>query len=170
MGLGRIFGGIAIALSLLALKVGLSWSIGGALAADRAPAGPPVEVMRRAGAPEQVRLRRRGDGHFYVHGLVNGQVVEFLVDTGATSVVLTTADAERVGLVLDKDRFDVIGRGASGAVEGQVDLLASVEVEGRIVTNLDAMVADGLEQSLLGQDFLGRLGAVDMSGDVMVLR
>jgi aspartyl protease family protein len=158
-------------LALLPVAIGVACALFLPRPGSRAePAEPPVQVLRSADAPAEVRLRRRGDGHFYLHGLVNGQVVEFLIDTGATNVVLTTADAERVGLRLDKDRFGIIGRGASGAVEGQVDRLDRVEVEGRIVTNLDAMIADGLEQSLLGQDFLGRLGAVEMSGDVMVLR
>lgn len=158
-------------LALLPVAIGVACAFFLPRPGSRAePAEPLVQVLRSADAPAEVRLRRRGDGHFYLHGLVNGQVVEFLVDTGATNVVLTTADAERVGLAVDKERFGVIGRGASGAVEGQVDRLDTVEVEGRIVTNLEAMVADGLEQSLLGQDFLGRLGAVEMSGDVMVLR
>ncbi|HEY0116598.1 MAG TPA: TIGR02281 family clan AA aspartic protease [Allosphingosinicella sp.] len=134
------------------------------------PRGPQVQLMVAHNAPEEVRLKKRGNGHFYVHGMVNGQIVEFMVDTGASGVVLTVADAERVGLPVDRRRWQVIGSGASGPVRGQVDRLDSVEVEGRTVTNLDAMVAVGLRQSLLGQDFLRRFGSVRMSRDQMVLR
>jgi len=59
---------------------------------------------------------------------------------------------------------------AIGAVRGQVNRLDSVEVEGRTVRGLDAMVADGLKVSLLGQDFLKHMGSITMARDVMVLR
>lgn len=134
------------------------------------PAGPQVQVAIAEDAPAEIRLRKRGNGHFYVHGMVNGQIVEFLVDTGASGIVLTVEDAQRVGLPVDRRSWRVIGSGASGAVRGQVNRLDQVEVEGRTVTNLEAMVANGLRISLLGQDFLKRLGSVTMTGDVMVLR
>ncbi len=133
-------------------------------------ARPQVQVMVAQGAPAEVRLKKRGNGHFYVHGMVNGQIVEFMVDTGATGVVLTVEDAARVGLPVDRRRWRVIGSGASGAVRGQVERLESVEVGGRSVTNLDAMVANGLTISLLGQDFLANVGSLTMTGDTMVLR
>jgi aspartyl protease family protein len=136
----------------------------------RGEAAPHVQMMVAANAPAEVRLKQRGNGHFFVHGMVNGQIVEFMVDTGADSVVLTVEDAERVGLPVDRSRWRVVGTGASGPVRGQFERLQSLEVEGRTATGLDAMVAEGLEVSLLGQDFLSRLGSMTMSGDIMVLR
>lgn len=134
------------------------------------PPGPPVEVSRTANAPAEVRLRRQDNGHFYVHAMVNGQLVRFLVDTGATNVVLTMADADRVGIPVKTARMRVIGTGASGDVRGTTARLDSVEMEGRRVTNLNAMVADGLDISLLGQDYLTRIGTLQMAGETMVLR
>ena len=131
---------------------------------------PVMHASVAPNAPEEIRLQRRGDGHFYLHGMVNGQIVEFLVDTGADSVVLTVEDAARAGIHVDKARFEVIGTGASGPVRGQTSLLHSVEVEGRTVTNVRAMIANGLEQSLLGQDFLTRFRSVQMNGSTMILR
>jgi len=144
--------------------------VGFAAAGSHEAPPPRGNAFVAPNAPEEIRLERRGNGHFYVHGMVNGQIVEFLVDTGASSVVLTTADAERVGLPVDKARFQVIGTGAAGPVRGQRNILDSVEVEGRTVTNMPAMIAEGLGQSLLGQDFLTRFGSVQMSGGTMVLR
>jgi aspartyl protease family protein len=138
--------------------------------AESEPAGPQVRVAVAQNAPKEIRLRKRGNGHFYVHGMVNGQLVEFLVDTGASGIALTVEDAQRVGIPVDRRSWTVIGSGASGAVRGQVNRLDKVDVEGRTVTNLEAMVADGLNISLLGQDFLKRMGSVTMTGDVMVLR
>jgi aspartyl protease family protein len=139
-------------------------------AAEPEPAGPQVQVAVAQNAPKEIRLKKRGNGHFYVHGMVNGQLVEFLVDTGASGIALTVADARRVGILVDRRSWTVIGTGASGAVRGQINRLDSVEVEGRTVTNLDAMVANGLTISLLGQDFMKRLASVTMTGDTMVLR
>lgn len=146
---------------------GLTRSLGGHPAE---PAGPPVQVVRTANAPDEVRLRRMGNGHFFVHATVNGQLVRFMIDTGATNVVLTMADAERVGIPLKDRPMRRIGTGASGPVYGQMARLDTVEVEGRQVTNLEAMVADGLDISLLGQDYLTRIGTLQMAGDTMVLR
>ena len=160
---------MGMATKILPIVIGVGWALFWPRA-ERQPPGPVMQVTVAANAPEEIRLQRRGDGHFYLHGMVNGQIVEFLVDTGADSVVLTVEDAARVGLNVDKARFRVIGTGASGAVRGQTNLLDSVEVEGRTVTNMRAMVANGLEQSLLGQDFLTRFNSVQMSGGTMILR
>lgn len=164
-GLKSIIGATIFAVAFIASRGG-----GGEDRSPPAVKGPPVTMTRLANAPAEIRLRRRRDGHFYVHSMVNGQLVEFMIDTGATTIALTTRDAERVGLNVDFKNFTVIGTGASGAVEGQIDRLDSVEIEGRRATNLEAMVADGLDVSLLGQSFLGELTSVQMSGESMILR
>jgi aspartyl protease family protein len=146
-----------------------SWLKPGATRPADAPAGPQSQLLVAQNAPPEIRLKKRGNGHFFVYGMVNGQIVEFLVDTGASGVVLTVKDAQRIGLPINRARWKVIGSGASGAVRGQVERLASLEVEGRTVTELDAMVANGLQVSLLGQDFLRHFG-VTMSRDLMVIR
>ena len=134
-------------------------------------AQPPGEQARSTAAPgEPVRLERSGDGHFYVHGEVDGQLARFLVDTGATSVALTMRDAERLGIKFSQDQFTIVGTGASGPVRGQEVMLRKVVVEGREVTQVRGVVLEGLEISLLGQAFLSRIGSIEMSGDYMVLR
>src|SRR3712207_8230944 len=49
---------------------------------------------------------------FYANVEVNGQLVRFLVDTGATGVALTEADAERIGLQFDRGEYEEVGMGA----------------------------------------------------------
>ena len=61
------------------------------------PRTPAVAAARTGPPPAEVRLERRSDGHFYVHGEVNGQLARFLVDTGASFVALTVEDAKRLG-------------------------------------------------------------------------
>jgi len=155
---------------IMVMTLNLGWWLNSPRAARPPQATSTAQFQLAAAAPEELRLKRRGNGHFYAHGLLDGQIVEFLVDTGASNVVLTVADARRVGLPVNSSRWRVIGTGASGPVRGEVMRVATVELEGRTLTDADVMVAQGLTQSLLGQDFLRQMRSVTMSRDLMVLR
>jgi aspartyl protease family protein len=145
-----------------------------------APSPPPptvepvVAVAKPMSAPEPVIdkvIERSDDGHFYVDAEVNGQLVHFLVDTGASSVVLTMADAKHVGLPFSSDQFRVIARGASGDVSGQIMKIGRVAIGRKEAFDVEgAVVAEGLDVSLLGQSFLSRIGTLVIDGDKMVLR
>jgi aspartyl protease family protein len=132
--------------------------------------GPPVRATSPSEAPHDTELEREANGHFYVHAKVNGQLVRFVVDTGATVVALTREDAERVGLAVDPNNFQVIGEGASGAVAGQNVKIGSIEVDGKLVNDVDGVVLANSNMSLLGQTYLSRLNEVKMSGEYMILR
>ena len=145
--------------------------IGFAASGDRQPASAPVEVAS-TGTREPVvsRIRRAPNGHFYVHATVNGKLVRFMVDTGATMVALTEEDARRVGEGFSPERYETIGTGASGPVSGQDIRIDSVEIEGKRVSNVRGAVVQGLDISLLGQTYLSRMGSVEMTADEMVIR
>ena len=49
-------------------------------------------------APDAIELSRGRDGHFHAELEINGEPVRFMVDTGASDIVLSFRDAERVGL------------------------------------------------------------------------
>ena len=122
---------------------------------------PPVDTV----------LEREANGHFFVTATVNGQPVRFLVDTGASSVVLTSKDARHVGLDFDPGDFRVIGRGASGHVRGTLIKLDHVQIDQKRIENVSAAIAaEGLDVSLLGQSYLSRIGSVSIAGDRMTLR
>jgi aspartyl protease family protein len=113
-------------------------------------------------------IARSADGHFYLDAQVNGAQVHFLVDTGASMVALTPADAQRAGIALPSER--ATARGAGGAVEVMpvtIDRIAIGPLEARDVAGA---VARELPVSLLGQSFLSRVGTVEIRGDRMVLR
>lgn len=116
-------------------------------------------------------LERQSNGHFYTHAKINDkELVHFVVDTGATVVVLTIDDARRLGIPVNPAEFEVVGEGASGPVRGKDIMLDSVEVDGKRVENVPAAVLEGANLSLLGQAYLSRMGQVQMSGDYMVLK
>ena len=148
--------------------IGLMWPTGNA-PAPAAPAGPAAASSAPA-KPIETRLERTPGGHFYVNGEVNGQLVSFVVDTGATAVALTQEDARRVGIAFSPGEFDVIGTGASGPVRGKILMLDKVSIDGKEVTAVRGAVLEGLDVSLLGQSYLSRIGGVEMSGDTMRLK
>ena len=133
-------------------------------------AAPEATSTTYSAVPVETRVRRSQGGHFYVHALVNGQLVRFVVDTGATTVALTPDDAERVGLKVDPSSFQVIGEGAAGPIRGQFVQLDSVNLDGKQVNHIRAMVIDGADISLLGQNYLSQIRSVQMAGDEMILR
>ena len=115
-----------------------------------------------------LRLERAEDGHFYLDAQVNGRSIHFLVDTGASGVALSREDARTAGLPLGAATTKV-GEGASGDVMGQWVQLDSIEVGPRSVSNLPAIVMEGGNQSLLGQNVLREFD-IGVRGDEMVLR
>jgi aspartyl protease family protein len=115
-----------------------------------------------------IRLQREADGHFYVDARVNGGVVHFLVDTGASGVALTQDDARSAGLSLASGSH-MVGEGASGAVMGQWAELDRIEVGDRTISDVSAAVLDGGTQSLLGQEVLREFD-IEVHGDEMLLR
>jgi aspartyl protease family protein len=135
-----------------------------------AASGTPHRVSTPSEPRKVTELERSSSGHFYTHAKVNGQLVRFLVDTGATGVALTVADAERVGIDVDPASFEIVGEGAAGPIRGQLVKLDSVEVEGKLVNDVSGAVLEGSNLSLLGQSYLTRMGEVQMSGEYMILR
>ena len=142
----------------------------GLMLPDSQPEAQPAPPVPPGAPPPEVRLEREGNGHFYVHGEVNGQLARFVVDTGASMVALTMEDAERIGIPFDESDFEIVGTGASGPVLGQMVKLDRVVVAGRELRDVSGAVLDGLEISLLGQSVLTRIGTVEMSGEYMILR
>jgi aspartyl protease family protein len=124
---------------------------------------------RGTGAGEAMVLDRDGSGQFHLSADVDGQPVEFLVDTGADIVALTVEEAERLGLEIDPEGFAPVGQTASGVGNGQVVSLDRLEVAGSEFRDVDAVVMEGLGTNLLGQSILRQLGAVTLEGDQMVI-
>ena len=134
---------------------------------SNAAPGPSPSGARPA--PVETRVERSPFGHFYVNANVNGQLVHFVVDTGATMVALTPQDAERVGLKVDPSSFEVVGQGAAGEVRGAHVTLRSVELDGKEVNDVRGAILEGSDISLLGQSYLSHFN-IQMNGDTMVLR
>jgi aspartyl protease family protein len=139
----------------------------GTIVAVRPPA--MVDFTLVSGQPGMA-IRRAGDGLFYCNGWVNGVPVRFLVDTGATTVVLTPADAARVGVMPEAAAFRHSASTAGGPVAMARIRLAQLAAGSAERRDIEAAIAgSGLGVSLLGQSYLSQLASVRISGDTMVL-
>lgn len=117
-----------------------------------------------------VEIQRAQDGLFYLDARVNGAGVRFLVDTGASTVVLTKQDAERAGVSLGEDAFSEAAETAGGAARMARVKLSRLEAGPNVGTAVDAAIAgQGLAVSLLGQSWLSRYASVTIRGDRMLL-
>jgi aspartyl protease family protein len=146
------------------IVAGLAWPSHRAAA----PIAPAVSSVPAAAAeePRETVLERSEGGHFYANVEVNGQLVRFLVDTGASGVALTEGDAERIGLDFRRGDYEQVGVGASGPVRGKFVTLDKVSLDGKAAHNVEGAILEGSETSLLGQTYLRRF-SVEMRGDTM---
>ncbi len=130
-------------------------------AAVSAPAIPSVTAQ----------VTKSADGHYWAEAMVDGKVVRFLVDTGATAVALTADDARRLGYNpagLDY-RHDVIT--AEGRVKAAAVQLRSISIAGARVENVDALILErGLHTSLLGMSYLGKLQSFEATRTSLILK
>lgn len=119
---------------------------------------------------DAIVLTRESDGHFYADVEVNGVTINMLVDTGASGVALSAADARRAGIATTIGMNDHIGEGAGGRVYGNVVEIDRINLGGVEAHDLTGVVLNGGTKSLLGQEFLRQFDSVAISGDKMELR
>jgi aspartyl protease family protein len=119
---------------------------------------------------EAVTFRARDDGHFQVEAMVDGKRILFMVDTGASDVVLTRDDAERLGLQPESLDYSRVYETANGTGYGAPVRLGEIVVGPIRLTDVRASVNQApMDRSLLGMSFLGRLGAYEVRGDRLTL-
>jgi aspartyl protease family protein len=130
----------------------------------------PVTVSSGAGATVQVARARGGD--FTVQVELNGQPVAMLVDTGASSVVLTQEAAKAAKLPLDLLKYDVPIETASGRTRAAAIVIDQIAVGGIVERRVPALVSapGDLRTSLLGMSFLNRLRSFEITGGRLILR
>ena len=117
-----------------------------------------------------VRVAKAADGHFWTRATADGRGVDVLIDTGASTVALTPADARTLGFATEHLRYDRTVVTAAGRVRAAPVTLARLAVGPVQVEGVPALVVDrGLERSLLGMSFLGRLKGFSADADGLTL-
>jgi aspartyl protease family protein len=119
-----------------------------------------------------VAVARTDGGDFAVNAEINGARVAMVLDTGASSVVLTRDDAKAAGLPIEVLNYTVNIDTANGRTRAAPVTLDRVAVGSLVERSIDALVAQPgqLKTSLLGMSFLNRLQSWEVHGDRLVLR
>lgn len=127
----------------------------------------PLQTLNASG---QLEIPRAGDGHFYAILELNGEPVEFVVDTGATDIVLSESDARRVGI--DPDALPFLGRAvtANGVISIAFDTLDNVRFGPYHDVNVGVSISKAeMGISLLGMNYLDRFDIVQIADDRLIL-
>lgn len=133
----------------------------------------PAKTGRRAEAADgwnRISIPADARGHFLVEAEVNGTPVTFLVDSGASSVVLSPEDARRIGLAPERLRFTERYRTANGMVRAAPVELREIRIGQLAQRYVPASVNEApIGISLLGMSFLGRLESWSVEGGRLAL-
>lgn len=118
--------------------------------------------------PASVTLKADGRGHYMVQGQINGGSVRMLLDTGATMIALSAADAVRLGIDYRKGQPGMVNT-ANGAAPVYRVTLNTVKVGDIELNQVEALVQEtGLPFALLGMSFLNRT-EMQRQGEQMTL-
>ncbi|MCU7611528.1 retropepsin-like aspartic protease family protein [Anaplasma capra] len=102
-----------------------------------------------------VVFRKSGDGHFYILAAINGENITFLVDTGATDVVLSEKDAKKIGAHMRPVQQSKTYHTANGAIKATYFHIPEIRIGTLVARNVGASISKSeLRTSLLGMSFL----------------
>ncbi|WP_410218625.1 TIGR02281 family clan AA aspartic protease [Paracoccus sp. (in: a-proteobacteria)] len=128
----------------------------------------PRQEVTEGGDRIEVPLGR--GGHFHLTAVLNGTPVEFIIDTGATSIALSRDDAALIGLDPDNLRYTGQAVTANGRVGTAPVTISEFAIGGAVDRDVRAVVIDSeLQDSLLGMSYLRRFARVSFEGDLLVL-
>jgi aspartyl protease family protein len=161
--LGLSFGSIVV-MAIVALM------FGGMSNGASAPDVPHFAAASRKSGGDDIELVRDPSGRFHLAAVVNGEDASFLLDTGADTVALTMADAERLGIPVDPNNLQPVVETASGVGNGAAVKIERLTIGGQDFRDVDAMVIEGLGVNLLGRSLISKLGTLEMQGNRMVLK
>jgi aspartyl protease family protein len=116
-------------------------------------------------------IPRDARGHFQTDGRIEGQRVNFMIDTGASLVALNEKTAARFGLRPSRSDYNATVTTANGTIKAARTRLAMIELGGLVVRDVDALVLpdEALSENLLGLSFLSKLKRFEYANGKMVL-
>ena len=148
------------------------FSLGHRVVGELMPPGTALRGEFQIEGERSVRIRRRPDGHFVVKTQANGVSLMMLVDTGASTVVLKPADAQSLGIDVERLRYSVPVQTANGTTYAAHVRLRNLTLGPITLNDVEALVAKpgALKENLLGMSFLSRLRSYEFTTDMLTLR
>ena len=121
-------------------------------------------------AQKQIILNIAQDGHFYTRLKINNVEVLFMVDTGASDMMLNINDAKKIGIDVNRLVFNRPYQTANGRSFGAIVNLKEVDIAGIKFNNVKASVNDAdMGVNLLGMSFLRRFSKYEFFQDRLIL-
>jgi aspartyl protease family protein len=117
-----------------------------------------------------LKIRLSEDGHYWVNAIVNGENMDFLIDSGATTTAMTLSDAQRADVEISESSFPVIVDTANGAVEAQRGRIQRLTIGSIETVDLPVIVAEEFgDSNVIGMNFLSKLKSWRVEGSEMIL-
>lgn len=130
----------------------------------------PAQISRTTATGAELVIPAGRNGHFLVTAEVEDVEILFLVDTGASQVILTVEDAERLGYSIESLDFSDRFQTANGAIRGAPLLLSELRIGDLQIDDVRASVIRApMSTSLLGMSFLSRLEGYEVGEEGMIL-
>ena len=133
-------------------------------------------AVPQLGLPEQVvqggetRVEMGRDGHFWIAAQVNGEQVDFMVDTGATLTAVSARTADRIGLEPRVGGIPVTLNTANGTISAEIGTMDEMRFGNVVARGLDTVIVPNLgETNVIGMNLLSRLASWRVEGDTLVL-
>jgi aspartyl protease family protein len=128
----------------------------------------PSKIMQVG--EKQIAIAIANDGHFYADIYVNAKLVRFMVDTGASDIVLNLSDAKRVGIKIDNLLSFKQYQTANGLISSGLAKVSEMQMAGFVFQDVIVSVNDSdMGTSLLGMSFLQRFKKYEFYQDRLVL-
>jgi aspartyl protease family protein len=138
--------------------------------ASTSPKKEPAQTVARASG-RSLNIPRDARGHFQTDGHIDGQRLNFMVDTGASLVALNEKSAARFGFRPSRSDYNATVTTANGTIKAARTRLAMIDLGGLVVRDVDAVVLpdEALSENLLGLSFLSKLKRFEYANGRLVL-
>lgn len=129
-----------------------------------------INQMNRQSEQASVSFEASGNGHFYVPAALNGRDVNFIADTGASTIFLTQDDARKIGLNVSNLNYNKVYNTANGQVRAAETTIDNFKVGPIELSGMPVTVSPNTGgQSLLGMSFFQKLSSYNVKDGVLTL-
>ena len=160
---------IVIIISIVCIAAGFAL-MASAIIQRQVPAESQYPKIEHSKIPGLYKVHRASNGMFYVTAVIGARKIDFLVDTGATTSVLTSKDAATIGLLYAPENASISMMTANKPIKAYTKIIPEVTIGKSLVRNLPVVIVDNQNTpSLLGQNALRLFGSVLINNDDLTL-
>jgi aspartyl protease family protein len=120
---------------------------------------------------EAIELKRQDGGHYWLQVEINGNPVNFMIDSGATTTAMNAATASETGVNVDTDGYPIMIETANGTVTAKRGVVQSLEIGPHKLFDHKVVVSESFgETNVLGMNFLDGMKSWKVEGNIMTLQ